>query len=131
MDELKELTKTAKLLKLGREKKKQLKGELEVVQANIDSLEESLYDQLEYADLQSIRTESGTFFKRDRLRCSCEPERKEDFYEFLRTIGAGDLVYETINHNNLASWAKERIKEGRPLPSYLNISTVKQVGFRK
>ena len=131
MDELKELTKTAELLKLGRDKKKQLKSELEIVQENIDSLEECLYNQLEYADMQSIRTGIGTFFRRDKLRCSCEPEKKEDFYEFLRTIGDGDLVYETINHNNLASWAKERIKEGRPLPSYLNISTVKQIGFRK
>ena len=129
--ELKELSKTAALFKAATDKKKGLKADLSVVQDNLDSLEAELYAQLEYAELESIKTTEGTFFKKTRLACSCPPEDKEGFYALLKEKGDGDIVYETINHNVLSSWVKEQIKEGEVVPECLKINTIPQIGFRK
>ena len=130
-NDLKKLTETANFFRAARDKKAELKKELSAIQETLDVLEASLYDQLEYAGLQSIKTEKGTFFRKNRLTCSCPPENKEIFYAFLRETGEGDIIYETINHNNLARWAEVQIKGGEEVPEYLHINTKHQIGVRK
>ena len=110
-----------------------LKGELEKAQEKKDDAEAILFQTLENAGLELVRTEFGTFFQRFDFYASIEAARKSEGYAWVRELGFGDLIYETINARTFSAFIKDlrAQNENLELPEYVNTTTKKKVGRRK
>ena len=112
-----------------------LKGELEKAQEKKDDSEAILFQAMENAGLDLVRSpELGiTFFQRFDFYASIEAARKSEGYAWVRELGFGDLIYETINARTFSAFIKDlrNQNENLELPEYVNTTTKKKVGRRK
>jgi hypothetical protein len=56
---------------------------------------------------------------RTDLYVSVNKSREEDFFEYLREHGAGDLIKETVHPSTLKAWGREQRENGQELPDNL------------
>ena len=85
--------------------------------------------------VQNLKTKQGTFYLRDDDYASILPGQQEDFFQWLRENGNGDLIRPTIHSKTLTSWVKEategkELEEDNELTKYINIFTRHRVGVR-
>ncbi len=49
-------------------------------------------------------------------------ENEDEFFTWLRENGHGGLIRETVNSQTLKAWAKDRVRDGDPLPPEVTVS---------
>jgi len=49
-------------------------------------------------------------------------EAEEEFFTWLKENGHGGLIRETVNAQTLKAWAKDRVRDGDPLPPQVTVS---------
>jgi hypothetical protein len=92
-------------------------------------LEEDLHDQMVDEGVQKISIEGKTFYPRAEFYASVK--NKEQGFDWLKSEGLGNLIYQTVNARSLAKAMRERLEAGEPVPEALvNVTTKKRVGMR-
>jgi len=110
-----------------------LKKELDEAQDHKTEAEDILFQTLEDKGLELVRTEDGTFYQRFDFFASFDPTQKDKGYDWVRDLGFGDLIYETINARTFSAFIKDLRKkdENLELPEFVQMHTKKRVGYRK
>jgi DUF1680 family protein len=110
-----------------------LKKKLDDIKEQRMVAEETLHASLEDIGWELIRTGDGTFSRRIDFFANFAPEQKEAGYTWLRELGFGDLIYETVNARTFAAFVKDLKKndEMAELPEFVNTGIRKKIGFRK
>jgi len=94
-----------------KEEKKQINEKLDEIQKLIDAKEGELLKVMQSQEINSFKTPRGTFFVTQRERASILDS--EIAFEFLREVGAGDIIKETVNSNTLSSTFKQLREDGK------------------
>ena len=123
-------------LKQLREEKDVLDATLKELNARIEDTEYRQSNIMAESETQSISRAGTLFYLSTKTRASSVSGAKDQLYAALKSNGYGDLVYETVNANSLASFVKEQIGEnGDALPEWLdglvNVYDQTSVGVRK
>jgi hypothetical protein len=113
-------------------KERGLKKDLEDAKELRIAAEETLYASLEDAGWELIRTSEGTFYKKTDFFANFAPDKKEAGYAWLRELGFGDIIHETVNARTFSAFIKDfRKDEMSELPEFVSTSTKNKVGYRK
>lgn len=123
-------------LKQKRDEKKEIESKLKELNTEIEAVEAQLFQLMLEEEIQSFQRSGYTFYMQVSPYPSVLPEKKEEFYNWLKENGYGSLIQETINHNSLRAWVKEILEEnGDELPEelqpILKIFEKQTVGIRK
>jgi hypothetical protein len=119
-EKLKELTDT----------KKNLAELVKATNAAIESTSESMLAIMDSKEMTQVRFEGlGLFF----VQGSTFPkvEGKEQFHEWLKANGQGDLIKEEVHSQTLRAFVKNLLEEGKALPPGVTPGhTVREVRVR-
>jgi hypothetical protein len=78
-----------------------------------------------YDDLGSVTiTEPIATFK-------IPDDKKENIPSWVKEIGAGDIIKETINHMTLQSLFRERMQKNEGIPDFVEVKYIPQVKYNK
>lgn len=114
---------------------KNLKAEMDAAREAKEGFEQALYDKFMEEGVQNMKTKLGTFYVRDEQYASIQPDKTEDFFEWLREGGNGDLIKETIHSRTLTAWVKEQtdgkeLEEDDELTKFITVFTKHKIGVR-
>lgn len=78
-----------------------------------------------YAELGSVTiTEPIAAFK-------VPDDKKEEIPNWVKEVGAGAIIKETINHMTLQSLFRERYEKGEDIPDFVSVTFIPQVKYNK
>ena len=114
---------------------KKLKTEMDAAREAKEGFEQALYDKFMEEGVQNIKTKLGTFYVRDEPYASIQPGMTDDFFEWLREGGNGDLIKETIHSRTLTAFIKEQtegkeLEEDDELTKFITVFTKHKIGVR-
>lgn len=131
-DETESMTDLAARLWITKQQEKLAKEQYDGLKSERMEMEETLNAMMENEGVQSFRTDEATFYRREDIYANVKKENQDQFFDWLRSQGFGDLIYETVNHRTLSGFVRERMEEGGDdLPDYINVTVKKTVGTRK
>ena len=82
-----------------------------------------LPEKMEDDDTSNITVKDvGRAVVKSDIYFSILAENRDECYQWLRDNGHGDLIKETVNAGTGKSFAKEMIKEGKPLPEIFKVT---------
>jgi len=98
---------------------------VQTVQANkeLDGIETQIVDCLEARQASSTAKYDGIGYvtiEKPKLHASCNKENREQLVLYLRGMGHGDMVIETVGNKSLNMVVKECIDNGLEIPEYIN-----------
>lgn len=67
----------------------------------------------------------------NHFSATVDEEHKEKLREFLRELGYGAIIKETIDYRTLSSTIKELLKEGVDIPEYVKQSEFANIQYRQ
>ena len=114
-----------------KKREKQLAKELDETKAERMKFEEELCIVFENDGVQSINMLGYTFYIKPGLSASIPQTAKEKGYKWLRSVGAGSLIYPTINANKFSAFIKERRQLEEDIPDFVHIYSFKGIGMKK
>lgn len=106
------------------------KSEYELLKLQRETMEETIYNIMEDAGMNAIKTDDGTFYRRVDTYCSIRKEEQQKAFEWLIENGLGDIIQETVNARTLTATMKERLDSGEQIPEFINVTTKNRVGIR-
>ena len=117
-----------------RQKKEKLEAESSAAGKELESAKNKLVEFLDdmgkrstgnYPELGSVLiTEPIATFK-------IPDDKKEEIPEWVKSVGAGAVIKETIHHSTLQSLFRERNEKGEPIPDFVQIMYIPQVKYNK
>ena len=119
-----------------RDEKKKVEDRLKKLNKYIQEVDDRLSDMMALSETANFTCLGKTFYLTTKTHASAVAECKDDLYRALKEKGYGDLVYETVNANLLASFVREHLSENEDaLPEWLaglvNVYEDTTVGVRK
>lgn len=66
-----------------------------------------------------------------QLYAKFDEEKRDELFQFLRDNGMQDVIKESVHHSTLSSFVANLVKEGKPLPPFIETSYRKNVRFNK
>ena len=112
------------------EMKKAAEKELYLIGCEKNDIQELLLNMMTDMGLSSFSNGKHTFYKTERRFVSINKEKESEAFEWLRNMGYGDLIKETVNAQALSSTLKE-VEKDEKLPECLNCYIKNSVGIRK
>jgi len=113
-------------------KERKLKGDLEDAKELKGKAELELYQALQNAGLELLRTSEGTFYQKLDMYASFTEGNKEKGLDWLKELDYGDMIYETINANSFSALIRQFKKDKMiEIPDFVGISQKERVGYRK
>lgn len=112
-----------------RNEKERLEAKLSAATADMLKAQADLIKHLEDAGKKSTGkyTDLGCFLLTQPIATFKVPgERKDDVTAWVKEIGAGAVIKETIHHATLQSLFRERFEKDQPLPDYVEMSMIAQ-----
>lgn len=108
-------------------------GNLERQLKNIKKIqsdnESALTEIMEVEEIRSFKTEDGkTVNRQDKPYFTLRNDDKPAWFDWIDSIGRGDLIKTDVNKNSFNALLKKSIEEGTPLPDFFDLS--KDVFFR-
>lgn len=116
-----------------RKRKADLKAQLESANKELDSLKTQIIESLEAR--QATKTahydEAGHIsLTKPQVRPRYLKENEDQVFDYLRGIGRGDLIKETVHPKTLQSFCKEQIEEGRNVGcDYIKVDLIPDVRY--
>ena len=108
-------------LKLLRDRKADLEGEIKQLQADIEETGNRLVHCMTETETPNFTHAGSMFVLTNKTHVSAPAGRKNVLYDALRSEGFGDLIYETVNANSLSAFVREQITESDDkLPTWLD-----------
>lgn len=118
-----------------KEKKETLEDDLKKLNAEIESVEEQLADQMITEENSSFTRKGKTFYLTEKLFVNSIADKRDDLHSWLKKNGFQDLVKETVHPSTLKGFVKEQLEENEELPEDIRdcISYFKKpgIGMRK
>lgn len=94
-------------------RKKELKAELEAVEAELTELDADLQPEFVEAGIQSVRCDGRTLYLHRQFWAGMVDGDRPRAVTALRTAGMDDYVFETFNTQSLSAYVRERVKSGQ------------------
>ena len=94
------------------------KDELKEIQKAYDVMRlETIPQMCEEAGVEGMKVEGvGSLILTGDMYVNIPAASREDTHTWLRDMGYGDLIKETVNSSTLKSWAKGMVERGDDLP---------------
>ncbi len=117
-----------------RNKKERLEAESSATGKEMEAAKNKLVEYLDdmgkkstgnYPDLGSV------LITEPIAAVSVPEEHKAEQFVFLKQIGAGAVIKETVHHATFASLIRERMQSGEEIPEYVKIVYIPQVKYTK
>lgn len=108
-------------------------ADIDLLKAQRDQLEALVFQQLDNANMQSVKTSAGqTVYRRVDEFMSINSEHHDEAVEWLKATGFADLFKESINSRTMTSALKEYRNDGGEIPTDLiKIATRNRIGIRR
>ena len=116
-DELLELAREVVNLRAHRDS---LNSELKTVKDRLKSLEEELHSRLVAAGLKGLKLDTGHTIT-PTMRVHASMRDPEAVLQWLREIGLGGLIQETVNRQTFEAQVRRLLEEGEDIPDCVNI----------
>ena len=116
-----------------KDKHEELDQQAKQVKAEFDDILENVIPQLMEVHGRETVTIGGVggLSLGEKVHVYCKVAYEPEFFAYLRERGDGAIIKESIHHQTLCSWGKEKLAACEALPEYLTI-TAKTVGkFRR
>ena len=118
-----------------KERKETLEDVMKKLNAEIESMEEQLANQMITEENSKFTRRDKTFYLTEKLYVSSLADRREDLYRGLRENGLGDMVKEYVFPSALKGLVREQLEEADEPPDWIKncISYYKKpaIGMRK
>ena len=124
-----------------------LKAYFEARKLKKDALTLKAQAELKYnravQDLADFLTENGreatakyknvgvATMKSPKVYISFTKDKEDMVFEWVKEIGNGDIIKETIHNGTLTSICKERLSQGEELPEFINVFYKPQISGRE
>lgn len=94
-------------------------------QERYDELRKRLVpDKLASLGLKGLKlSDGGSISLRSDVYPNLDKARELEFFDWLRATGNGALIKETVNHQTLKAFVKERIEGGEAVPDTVRVHT--------
>ena len=110
---------------------KKLTKDLEKVKKERAAFEEELGIMFESEDVTSVALGGYTFYAYPEQFASIPAEFRTKGHKWLKKIGAGSLIYPTVNAQKFSAFIKELQQREEDIPDFIKIFPKKRVGMRK
>lgn len=121
-----------KILNLDDEKKR-LDARIKEIRAERAVLEETLMNEFAENGINQMKVDGKTVYLTRELWAS--PKDKDQSFNYLKLIGLGDYVAETVNSNSISAFVREMEKSQEPLPDgfedHFRVSEVFKIKTRR
>ena len=117
-----------------RQKEENLRAQVSAAYKELESAKNSLVDYLNDAGKKSTGKydDLGSVLITDPIPSFKVPDDKKDSVPiWVKEIGAGSVIKETIHHATLSSLFRERMDKNESIPEYVEIFYVPQVKYSK
>lgn len=101
-----------------KEHKDSLEDVMKKLNAEIESVEEQLANQMITEENSKFTRRDKTFYLTEKLYVSSLADMREDLYKGLRENGLGDMVKEYVFPSTLKGFVKEQLEENDELPEW-------------
>lgn len=120
-------------MKMVQARKEELEAQLKEANAEFDVLRlEVIPQRCEDEGIESMKIEGvGRLSLTGDLYVSVKAGQQVSFFGWLRRERLGDLIKPGVNASTLRAFTKERLKHGKPVPEFLNVTPYTRASITK